>query len=162
MKGTTAMSEHVVTLNWTLQTESFDYEAYNRTHSIDFEGHNRLCASAAPDFHGDPSCVNPEQSFVAALASCHMLTFLAIASKKKYVVTSYTDNAVGVLGKNAEGKIAITRINLTPAVTFASGKAPDQDTFHLLHDRAHKGCFIANSVASCVKVAVEGTFTVDV
>ena len=156
------MSEHVVTLNWTLQTETFDYEAYNRTHSIDFEGHNRLCASAAPDFHGDPSCVNPEQSFVAALASCHMLTFLAIASKKKYVVTSYTDNAVGVLGRNAEGKTAITRIDLKPVVAFTSEMVPDQDTFNRMHDRAHKGCFIANSVASCVQVTVEGTCTVDV
>ncbi len=154
------MSEHIVTLNWTLQTESFDYEAYNRTHSIDFEGHNRLCASAAPDFHGDPSCVNPEQSFVAALASCHMLTFLAIASKKRFVVTSYIDNAVGVLGKNEGGKIAITQIDLKPVVTFASGKAPEEEAFKQLHDRAHKGCFIANSVASCVKVAIEGRLVV--
>ena len=153
------MSEHVVTLNWTLQTESFDYEAYNRTHSIDFEGHNRLCASAAPDFHGDPSCVNPEQAFVAALASCHMLTFLAIASKKKYVVTSYTDSAVGALGKNAGGKTAITRVDLKPSVVFAPGHAPGQEAFDQLHNRAHTGCFIANSVASCVKVVIKGTFT---
>ena len=153
------MSEHIVTLSWKLQTASFDYDVYNRTHSIDFEGHNRLCASAAPDFHGDASCVNPEQSFVASLSSCHMLTFLALASKKGFVVTSYTDNAVGMLGKNANGKTAITQIALKPEVTFAGGKAPDADMFFRLHDRAHKGCFIANSVASCVKVVVDGKYT---
>ena len=154
------MSKHIVTLTWTLQTDSFDYERYNRTHSIDFEGHNRLCASAAPDFHGDPSCVNPEQSFVAALASCHMLTFLALASKKGFVVISYSDNAAGVLGKNANGKTAITHIDLKPQAVFASGYAPDEEVFNLLHDRAHKGCFIANSVASCVKVVIDARFTI--
>lgn len=153
------MSEHIVTLNWTLQTDSFEYEKYNRTHSIDFEGHNRLCASAAPDFHGDPSCVNPEQSFVAALASCHMLTFLALASKKGFVVNSYTDNAVGVLGKNTNGKTAITKIELKPVVTFASGRSPTQELFDQLHDRAHKGCFIANSIASCIRVGIDARFS---
>src|SRR5512133_3972039 len=108
------MSEHLINLTWRLQTPTFDYDLYNRDHSIEFDGRNRICASAAPEFHGTPSCVNPEQAFVAALASCHMLTFLALASKKGFVVTSYDDSAVGVLGKNSSDKTAIIRIDLKP------------------------------------------------
>ncbi len=154
------MSEHIVTISWELQTESFDYDTYNRKHTIDFEGHNRICASAAPDFHGDSSCVNPEQSFVAALASCHMLTFLAVASKKGFVVTAYSDSAVGILGKNKAGVIAITQITLNPIVTFSEDFFPAPEVFDRLHVQAHKGCFIANSIASCIHVEIDARFSV--
>jgi organic hydroperoxide reductase OsmC/OhrA len=147
------MSEHIVTISWELQTESFDYATYNRKHSIDFEGHNRLCASAAPDFH-------PEQSFVAALASCHMLTFLAIASKKGFVVTAYSDSAVGILGKNKAGLTAITQITLNPIVAFSEDYFPAPEVFDQLHVQAHKGCFIANSIASCIHVEINARFSV--
>ena len=150
------MSEHVITLNWKLQTGSFDYDIYNREHSIDFDNRNRICASAAPEFHGNPSCVNPEQAFVASIASCHMLTFLALASKKQFIVVAYNDTARGILGKNSAGKIAITRIDLSPVIIFAEEKCPTQEIFEQLHDRAHKGCFIANSIASCIEVEIAG------
>ena len=150
------MSEHIITLNWKLQAANFDYNIYNRDHSIEFDGVNRICASAAPDYHGNSLCVNPEQSFVASLASCHMLTFLALASKKRFFVTAYTDTATGILGKNSKGKMAITRINLKPVVTFTNENCPSQEVFDQLQDRAHKGCFIANSIASCIEVTVEG------
>ena len=149
------MSEHTINLSWRLQTPSFDYEQYNRYHRIEFDGRNGICASAAPEYHGSPSCVNPEQSFVAAMASCHMLTFLALASKKGFVATSYEDPAVGVLGKNNAGKTAITAINLKPVVTFNQSRAPSAEQFSQLHDRAHAGCFIANSIASCVRVEID-------
>jgi organic hydroperoxide reductase OsmC/OhrA len=155
------MSEHIITLDWHLQTESFDYDLYNRTHTIIFEGTNRICASAAPEFHGDASCVNPEQSFVASLASCHMLTFLALASKKQYMVTRYRDNAMCVLGKNSINKTAITHIQLKPEVTFSAKHVPSTELFDQLQERAHKGCFIANSIASCIAVTIAGQLIVD-
>lgn len=143
------MSEHRVTIAWRRTSETFDYEAYNREHDWTFEGGVRVPASAAPDFHGKPENVDPEEAFVAALSSCHMLTFLAIAAKKRLVVDAYDDDAVGHLAKNAEGKPAMTRVVLRPRVRFADGAAPaSDDDFARMHDKAHHNCFIANSVVT--------------
>lgn len=154
------MSEHTVTLSWKLSGDSFDYDDYSRKHSIIFNGENSICASAALEFNGDPSCVDPEQAFVSSLASCHMLTFLAIASKRKFVVTEYQDNASGELGKNQANKTAISKVLLAPVVTFRKDAAPDQEIFNRMMDQAHRGCFIANSIASCVKVEIEAKMVI--
>lgn len=154
------MSEHDVRLEWRLRTETFDYDLYNRSHSVDFDGTNRICASASPDYHGDPSCVNPEQAFIAALASCQLLTFLAIASRRGLLVISYTDHARGFLGRNDDGRTAIVRIVLQPSLIFDERHAPSSDEFFRLQDQAHRGCFIANSMATCVNVEIDGRFTV--
>jgi organic hydroperoxide reductase OsmC/OhrA len=148
------MSEHTVTLSWQLTGDSFDYERYSRRHSVIFNGENSICASAAPEYNGDPTCVDPEQAFVSSLASCHMLTFLAIASKRNFIVSEYRDNASGGLGKNQANKIAVTKITLTPVVIFRKGHAPDREIFDRMMDQAHRGCFIANSIAHCVEVVV--------
>ncbi len=155
------MSEHSIKIVWKLQGDNFDYESYNRDHRIEFDGKNSICASAAPEFHGNPSCVNPEQAFAASIASCHMLTFLAIASKRGFVVKSYEDNASGKLGKNSAGKTAITLINLRPSVIFAKDRTPSRDVFDSMQEQAHKNCFIANSVASCVKILIEAEFRME-
>lgn len=149
------MSEHVISLSWKLNTSSFDYEQYNRTHAINFDSTNHICASAAPDYHGDASCVNPEQAFVASIASCHMLTFLAIASKRKFTVIEYKDTASGILGKNKDNQIAITQVTLKPMVTFRKEHAPDIGMFNRIQQQAHRGCFIANSIASCIKINID-------
>ena len=133
------MSEHTVTLTWKLTGDSFNYDDYSRKHSVIFNGENSICASAAPEYNGDPSCVDPEQAFVSSLASCHMLTFLAIASKRKFVVTAYKDDASGELGKNQANKTAISKIILSPVVTFRNGSAPDQELFDRMMDQAHRG-----------------------
>ena len=150
------MSEHSISLTWKLDSVSFDYDVYSRDHAIIFGGDNRLCASAAPEFHGSMMCVNPEQAFVASLASCHMLTFLAIASKRRLVVTDYRDTAKGILGKNTAKKMAITTVTLEPVVIFKDGFAPDNDLYNRMHHQAHRGCFIANSIASCISVDING------
>ena len=80
-----------------------------------------LPASAAPDFRGDADRVNPEEAFVAALSSCHMLTFLALAAKRKFVPDSYLDDAVGYLEKNSQGRLAVTRVMLRPRIVWADG-----------------------------------------
>ena len=108
--------------------------------------------SAAPAYLGNPQRVDPEAAFVAALSSCHMLTFLALASNKGFVVDSYEDAAVGHLEKNANGKLAITRVDLHPKIAYSGAKQPAAADLDWLHDKAHKECFIANSVTTEVKV----------
>ena len=112
----------------------------------------RAKRSASPAYLGSPGLVDPEEAFVAALSSCHMLTFLAIAAKKRLVVDSYDDHAVGVMAKNANGKLAITQVTLHPKITFA-GETPDAETLDRIHHLSHEECFIANSVTTEITVA---------
>ena len=98
------MSEHRIKLNWKRATPDFDYKTYNREHTVTFKNGRALEMSAAPAYKGDPSKVDPEEAFVASLSSCHMLTFLAMAAGRKFIVDSYVDDAVGFMEKNAEGK----------------------------------------------------------
>jgi len=146
------MSEHKVTLEWKRESADFSYESYNRDHVLIFEGGVRVPASAAPGYRGNPAHVNPEDAFVAALSSCHMLTFLAAAAKKKFVVDGYSDHAVGFLEKNQKGKLAITRVILRPKLTFGGTTSPTPEEIAALHERAHGDCFIANSVTAEVTV----------
>lgn len=146
------MSQHKVTLEWRRGSESFTYESYNRDHTLVFEGGSRVTASAAPAYRGNPSHVNPEEGLVAALSSCHMLTFLAVAAKKHFVVDHYSDQAVGFLEKNDKGRLAITRVILRPRIAFGGTTVPTPQEIAELHEQAHKGCFIANSVTTEVKI----------
>jgi len=129
----------------------FGYESYPRDHLWTFEGGVRVPGTAAPAFKGDPKRVDPEAAFVASLSSCHMLTFLAIASRKRLVVDAYEDDAVGFLAKNESGKLAMTRVVLRPRVAFA-GAPPPPEVVAELHERSHRECFIANSVLTQVEV----------
>ena len=146
------MAEHKMTLEWKRETESFTYDTYNRDHVWVFDGGARVPASAAPAYRGNPAQVNPEDALVAALSSCHMLTFLAVAAKRKFVVDRYSDHAVGFLEKNAKGKLAVTRVILRPKVTFGGATQPTTEQLTSLHEEAHSGCFIANSVTTDVTV----------
>jgi organic hydroperoxide reductase OsmC/OhrA len=145
------MSEHRVQVTWERGGVDFGYETYPRDHVWTFEGGVRVPATAAPAFRGDPKRVDPEAAFVAALSSCHMLTFLAIASRKRLVVDAYEDDAVGFLAKNEAGKLAMTRVVLRPRAVFA-GTPPNAEQLADLHERAHRECFIANSVVTQVDV----------
>lgn len=144
------MSEHRATVSWERTTEDFTYETYPRAHTWEFDGGVVVPASAAPGYAGDPDRVDPEEAFVAALSSCHMLTFLALAARKRLVVDRYRDVAVGEMEKNADGKLAITRVVLRPEVTFQEPPAPD--VVEQMHHKAHEHCFIANSVKTDVVV----------
>ncbi len=146
------MSEHHATVEWERTTDGFDYDEYNREHQLLFDEPIVVVGSAAPEFKGKSPSVDPEQAFVASLSACHMLTFLAIASKKRIGVLSYTDNAVGYLEKNEDGKLCITRVMLRPVITFEDGVEMDPDALTRLHERAHDNCFIANSVLTEVVV----------
>jgi len=136
------MSDHRVTVAWDRTTEDFTYESYSRNHTWTFEGGVEVPASAAPAFRGDPSRVDPEAAFVAALSSCHMLTFLAIAARKRLVVDGYRDDAVGHLEKDEAGKLAMTRVILRPRVAFR--EPPSPEVVERMHHTAHQECFIAS------------------
>jgi organic hydroperoxide reductase OsmC/OhrA len=146
------MSEHQATISWDRGSDDFSYEAYSRDHIWEFENGAKIEASAAPEFHGSPENVDPEEAYVAALSSCHMLTFLAIAARRRFVVDSYTDSAVGYLEKNAYGKLAVTRVVLRPKVSFAKEACPSSEEIQRLHHLAHAECFIANSVQTSISV----------
>ena len=146
------MSEHNVGLEWKRESERFTYDTYNRDHVLTFQGGARVPVSAAPAYRGNPALVNPEEGLVAALSSCHMLTFLAVAAKKRFIVDRYSDHAVGFLEKNQQGKMAITRVVLHPQVQFSGPDLPSPKEVAELHEQAHSGCFIANSVTTEVTI----------
>ena len=98
-----------------------------------------------------PGAVDPEEMLVASLSNCHMLTFLHVARLKGFVITRYRDAAEGVMEKNAEGKMAVTRVTLRPEITYAGKRPTDAERDHLHHE-AHEECFIANSVKTEVVV----------
>ena len=149
------MSEHRAEIRWRRQTEDFEYDTYNRAHRWSFDSGVAFPATAAAEFKGDSEGVDPEEGFVAAVSACHMLTFLAIAARKRFTVDSYEDDAVGVLEKNEEGKLAITRVTLHPRVRFGGDKEPDPQQLERLHHQAHEHCFIANSVRTKVEIAAD-------
>jgi organic hydroperoxide reductase OsmC/OhrA len=145
------MSEHRAKVQWQRRETRFVHAEYTRDHHWHFEGGTVIEASAAPQYMGNEALVDPERAFVAALSSCHMLTFLALAAREGFVVEQYHDHAVGVMERNGDKRIAITRVTLRPEITWG-GAAPDQEKLDRLHALAHKHCFIANSVTTEVTV----------
>jgi organic hydroperoxide reductase OsmC/OhrA len=148
------MSEHKATIKWSRAGKDFTYKSYSRDHVWIANG-TEIPASATPAYLGNPNRVDPEAALVAALSSCHMLTFLALAANKGFVLESYEDAAVGHLEKNAAGKMAITRVELHPKIAFGGAKQPTAADLEWLHDKAHKECFIANSVTTDIRVVAD-------
>jgi len=148
------MSEHKAAIHWTRDGKEFTYKTYSRDH-LWIANWNEIPASASAAYLGNARRVDPEAALVAALSSCHMLTFLALAANKGFVVDSYADDAVGHLEKNAEGKMAITRVELHPKIEFGGDKKPVAADMEWLHDKAHRECFIANSVTTEIRVVTE-------
>ena len=152
------MSVHEATIEWRRVTPDFEYATYDRGHWLEFGEDIRIPGTAAranipPTAPLSPG-IDPEQAFVASLSSCHMLWFLHLACTAKLVVDHYVDRAAGVLERNAEGRMAMTRVTLKPSVSF-SGTQPSEADVRALHERAHEECFIANSVKSAVAIEPE-------
>jgi len=152
------MSEYVATIRWQRGDQSFTDSKYSRGHEWAFDGGMTVAASASPDIVPLPMSVaenvDPEEAFVASLSSCHMLFFLDIAAKSGFVVDEYTDAATGRLGKNAEGKTAITKVVLRPNAIYSGERIPDQSKIEKMHHRAHELCFIANSIKTEVTTEI--------
>ena len=108
--------------------------------------------SSTLELRGNPNYVNPEELLLGALSSCHMMTFLAVAARDGWVVDAYDDQALAYLEKNAEGRMAVARVTLRPRVKFGGERAPDPEALRKLHEKAHRGCFIAASVKTAVSV----------
>lgn len=148
------MSPLSIRLHWHRAEPELKAGAYSNAHDIHFNARNGLTGDAAPDWGGDPAHANPEQTLAAALSSCHLTTFLALAAKAGWPVASYADHAVAHLGKNAKGQMSVTRIDLHPVVRFDRGFAVDDAKMAEMHDRAHRYCFIANTLADSFEVHV--------
>lgn len=143
------MSDHSAVVAWSRGEQTFVDNKYSRAHRWRFDGGAEIPASSSPSTvrppYSDPAGVDPEEAFVAAIASCHMLWFLFFAAQQKLVLDSYEDNAIGTLAKNAAGKMAFSRVALRPRITW-HGDPPSADVLATLHHKSHDNCFIANSV----------------
>jgi organic hydroperoxide reductase OsmC/OhrA len=144
--------EYRATTTWRRTSADFTYDTYNRAHEVKFGGGESVPWSAAPEFKGEAARVNPEEAFVASLSTCHMLTFLAIAARKRFTVDAYIDEAVGVMERNAQGKFWIARVSLRPKIAFSGLRQPSTGELSELHHAAHENCFVANSVKTEVVV----------
>ena len=151
------MSEHKAVIEWAKPSPDYLKGRYSREHTWSFDGGASVLASSSPTVVPVPMSnaagVDPEEAFVASLASCHMLTFLDLARRKGFAVEHYRDEAVGHLAKNADGMMWISEVTLNPKITYAGDKRPTAAEEETLHHDAHKYCFISNSVKTDVKVA---------
>lgn len=146
------MSTYTARIRWQRGDQKFTDNRYSRGHTWKFDGGTEVPASASPHVVPLPmsveAAVDPEEAFVAAVSSCHMLWFLSLAAKRGHVVDSYTDDAEGVMARNAAGKVAVTKVTLRPLVVFSGANSPDRAALDALHHAAHEECFIANSIRS--------------
>lgn len=152
------MGHHEAEIRWQRGTEEpFTDRRYGRAHTWHFDGGAEVAASSSPHNvpppFSRPEHVDPEEALVAAIASCHMLTFLFLAAKRGYVVDRYVDAAVGEMGRNEGGRSALVRVTLRPAVQFSGRQRPDDAAVDALHHQAHDECIVANSVRTAIDVA---------
>jgi len=153
------MAEHKATVRWTLpgDGDAFLKGRYSREHTWTFDGGVTVPASPSPSVvpvpYSNPAGVDPEEAYVASIASCHMLTFLYVAMREGFVVERYEDDAVGVMRKNERGAIWVAAVTLRPRIVYGGEKRPAAADVDHLHHLAHEQCFIANSVKTEITVA---------
>lgn len=151
------MSELSTTLHWQRSGPALRPGKFSSAHTVRYNNGTELPVDAAPDWGGDAAKTNPEQALAAAVSSCHMMTFLALAAKVGWPVASFEDHAVARLSKNAKGRMAVMRIDLHPVVCFDDGFSVEAADLEKMHDRAHRYCFIANSLADSVEISIRQT-----
>ncbi len=148
------MSDLAIELHWQRAEPTFEPGKYSAEHTVTYNTSFEVQVDAAPDWGGKPENTNPEQALASALSSCHMMTFLALSAKAGWPVASYHDTAVAHLGKNAKGQMSVTRIDLKPLVRFDTGFGIDAASLEQMQQRAHRYCFIANTLAESVEIHV--------
>jgi organic hydroperoxide reductase OsmC/OhrA len=150
------MHEYTAQVHWQRHNAVFTDKRYSRGHEWHFDGGITVPGSSSPLSVRVPlsvaEAVDPEEAFIAAISSCHMLWFLDIAARAGWVVDDYCDDAVGVMSDNAQGKPWISLVTLRPRLVFAGASLPDAAEVARLHHLAHEECYIANSVRSEVRV----------
>ncbi|MDC3364133.1 OsmC family protein [Planktomarina temperata] len=148
------MSDLSIELHWQRKTPVFATGTYSNSHIVQMNRLHEIDVDSAPYWGGDPAHTNPEQALASALSSCHMMTFLALAAKAGWPVASYHDYAEAHLGKNPKGQMSVTRIDLHPVVRFDTGFAVADEKLAEMQDRAHRYCFIANTLADSVEINI--------
>ena len=148
------MSDLSIELHWHRAEPGFQPGGYSAEHVVRYNNSYEVQADAAPEWGGKAENTNPEQALASALSSCHMMTFLALAAKANWPVASYHDHAVAHLGKNPKGQMSVTRIDLHPVVRFDTGFAVEDKKLEEMQDRAHRYCFIANTLAESVEINI--------
>ena len=151
------MSEYYATIKWQRQeSEKFSDNKYSRAHTWEFDGGQIVQASSSPHVVPLPysleNNIDPEEAFIASLSSCHMLFFLSIASKRRYVIESYHDAASGLMQLDSNNKMSMTDVTLNPKIVFSGDKQPTQKQINKIHHQAHEQCFIANSVMTKIHI----------
>jgi organic hydroperoxide reductase OsmC/OhrA len=150
--------EYTATVRWRREpSASFTDNRYSREHVWVFDGGTEVPASPSPGNVPAPwsraDAVDPEEGFVAALSSCHMLFFLAFAAKRGFVADSYEDHAVGIMERNERAKLYVSRVTLDPKIAWSGDKRPSAEEVAEMHHRSHEECYLANSVRTEVVVA---------
>ena len=153
------MSQYSAIVTWVrAPDEAYLNNDYSRLHEWRFDGGTSVPASASPNIVPLPysveDAVDPEEAFVAALSSCHMLFFLSIASKSRFIVDRYVDNALGFLEMDGDGRDAMTRVILRPEIAFSGDELPGVADLERIHHRSHELCFIANSVRTVIEIEI--------
>lgn len=153
------MSDYYAKVIWTRNDdETYIDNQYSRGHEWVFDGGVTVPASSSPHVVPLPysveANVDPEEAFVASLSSCHMLFFLSIAAKKRFVIDNYEDNAVGIMEKDSEEKVSMTKVILKPDVKFSGDRQPSREQLEKMHHQSHEQCFIANSVKTVVVIEI--------
>lgn len=155
------MAQDTAEVLWLRSEQDFISNRYSRRHLLRFDGGIEVAGSSSPHIvplpMSDAAAIDPEEAFVASLSSCHMLWFLSIAAKRKFCVDRYFDAAVGTMGKNADGKLAMLVVTLKPEAVFSGERIPTAEQVEHMHHEAHEECFIANSVKT--EVRCEPIFT---
>lgn len=149
------MALYTAEVLWQRGEQDFLGNRYSRKHLLRFDGGIEVPGSSSPHVvplpMSEAAAVDPEEAFVAALSSCHMLWFLAIAANRQFCVDRYFDAATGVMEKSAAGKMMMTVVTLQPEIHFSGAKIPTHADIERMHHKAHEECFIANSVKTEVR-----------
>jgi len=150
------MTEHFATVTWQRGDDDFRRGRYSRRHRWRFDGGAEVAASASPHVvpapWSDPAGVDPEEAYVAALSSCHMLWFLSLAAAQGFVVDSYEDAAVGHMRETAPQRVIIAQVVLRPRIAFDPAHPATPQQVEALHHAAHERCFLANSVKTEIRI----------
>ena len=147
------MSKLSISLEWILQEDTLKPDVFSKNHKIEINN-NYFNAGSAPEYGGKENELNPEQSLAAAISSCHMMTFLALAAKMRWPVKSYKDKAYAFLGKNSKGKMCVNKIELNLNITFNADFSVSKEEMDKMQDRSHRYCFVANSLSEEVEIKI--------
>src|SRR5258706_1013396 len=153
---------HKAIVRWERKDADFLKGQYSREHTWTFDGGFKVPASASPLVvpvpWSNPANVDPEEAFVAAISSCHMLTFVYLASKQGFQIDRYHDEAIGEMAKNECGESWVSLVRLNPQITYSGQKQPTAVEEQKLHHDAHHQCYIANSAKTDIRIeSVETT-----